>query len=220
MREARVASETNIDSNLHITFFYHHVVGDGLSGTAFHTSLLREFGNIKQTSQDLQKSPRTIDIPPSISLIESIEKLALLPLSWPFLTKQVVKEYGPGWPSGAKSPLWSGLPVQTLDKCPLRSRVRIVTIRVDRVESLLKESRKHSMTSTALITSALVSILAKALLEAPRFLGWTTYTLRRVCETSMSDMVNQTSSFEASYPAEILDSIRKTSNVAERAESL
>ncbi|MCJ1416508.1 hypothetical protein MMC32_002846 [Xylographa parallela] len=220
LKEPRVASDASIGSTLHIAFVYHHVIGDGLSGAAFHTSLLRELGNIEQTTQDLQEAPKAIDTPLSISLIEPIEKLTILPLSWPFLIRKVVNEYGPRWLVGAPSPLWAGLPVRSLDKCPFLSRTRIVTIGADRVERVLSESRKHSVTLTALLTAALVSSLAETLPEEPRFLGCTSYTLRRVTGTSMNHMVNQTSSFETSYPADFLDSIRKASNLAERVESL
>ncbi|MCJ1387584.1 hypothetical protein MMC18_000427 [Xylographa bjoerkii] len=220
MRELQSASDTSIGSTLHIAFVYHHVIGDGLSGTAFHTSLLQELENIEQTSQDLREAPKTVDTRLSTRLIEPIEKLTILPLSWLFLIKQVVQEYAPRWLIGAPSPLWAGLPVQTLDKCPFRSRVRIVTIRADRVEGLLKESKKHGMTLTSLLTAALVSTLADVLPEAPRFLSMTAYTLRRVTGTSMNDMVNQTSSFATTYPAHILDRIRKASDPAKRVESL
>jgi hypothetical protein len=90
----------------------------------------------------------------------------------------------------------------------------------DGVESLLEESKKHSVTLTSILTAALVSALADALPEAPRFLGMTPYTLRRVTGTSMNDMVNQTSAFETSYQADFLDRIRKASNAIERIESL
>ncbi|MCJ1248974.1 hypothetical protein MMC30_006195 [Trapelia coarctata] len=220
MREPQIASDTSIGSKLHIAFIYHHVIGDGLSGTAFHMSLLRELEDIEQTSQDLQEAPKAIDTPVSTSLIEPIEKLTVLPLSWLFLIKQVVQEYAPRWLIGAPSPLWAGLPIQTLDKCPFRSRVRIVTIQADGVESLLEEGKKHSVTLTSLLTAALVSALADALPGAPRFLGMTPYTLRRVTGTSMDNMVNQTSSFETSYQANFLNRIRKASNAKERVESL
>ncbi|MCJ1380262.1 hypothetical protein MMC17_003365 [Xylographa soralifera] len=193
MREPRVASDTSIGSTLHIAFVYHHVIGDGLSGAAFHTSLLRELENTEQRSQDMKEAPKS---------------------------KQVVQEYAPRWLVGAPSPLWAGLPVQTLEKCPFRSRVRTVTLQAERVESLLKESRRHSVTLTSVLTAALVSILADALPEAPRFLGWTAYTLRRVTGTSMKDMVNQTSTFQTSYPADFLDRFRKASNAVERVENL
>jgi hypothetical protein len=220
MREPQMASDTSIGFKLYIAFVYHHVIGDGLSGNAFHMSLLRELENVEQTSQDLEEAPKAIDTQVSTCLIEPIEKLTILPLSWLFLIKQVVQEYAPRWLIGAPSPLWAGLPTQTLDKCPFRSRVRIVTIQADGMESLLEESKKHSVTLTSLLTAALVSALADALPGAPRFLGMTPYTLRRVTGTSMDDMVNQTSSFETSYPADFLDSIRKASNATERVESL
>ncbi|MCJ1281883.1 hypothetical protein MMC26_001206 [Xylographa opegraphella] len=220
MREPRSADDTRSGSTLHVAFVYHHVIGDGLSGAAFHTSLVRELGNIEQNGQKLQKPPIAVDTPLSFNLIEPIERLTPLPLSWPFLIKQVVQEYGPRWLIGAPLPLWAGLPVQTLDECPFRSRIRLVTIRADGVESLLRESRKHNVTLTSLLTAAIVSILAKALPEAPRFLGLTAYTLRRVTGTSMNDMVNQTSGFETSYPKYLLDNIRNVSNEMGRVESL
>ena len=220
MREPQIASDTSIGSKLHIAFVYHHVIGDGLSGAAFHRSLLRELESIEKTSQDLQEIPKAIETPVSISLIDPIEKLSVLPLSWLFLIKQVVREYAPRWLIGAPSSVWAGLPVETLDKCPFRSRVRIVAIQADELKSLLEESKKHSVTLTSLLTAALVSALADALPGAPRFLGMTPYTLRRVTGTSMDEMVNQTSSFETSYLADLLDRIRKASNRKERVESL
>ncbi|MCJ1397463.1 hypothetical protein MMC11_000656 [Xylographa trunciseda] len=219
MREPQVVSDTSICITLHIAFVYHHVIGDGLSGAAFHASLLQELKNIEQARQDPQEAPKAIDIQLPVSLIEPIEKMICLPLSWPFLIKQVVQEYAPRWLVGTSSPLWAGLPVQTLDRYPFRSRVRLISIPVDGVESLLKESRENNVTLTSLLTAALVSTLADALPEAPRFIGTTAYTLRRVTGTSMKDMVNQTSAFETNYSADFLDGIKKNSNPAERVKS-
>ena len=217
--ERQIASEPSIGSELlYIAFVYHHVIGDGLSGAAFHRSLLRELRNVEHTGQDLQV-PKAINTPVSINLIDPVEKLVTLPLSWLFLIKQAAQEYAPQWLTGAPSPLWAGLPVQTLDECPFRSRVRIISIEADKVQSLLKEGKKHNVTLTSLLTAAIVSSLAVALPEASRFVGMTPYTLRRVTGTSMDDMVNQTSSLVTSYVDDFLDCFRKHSNVRERVEN-
>ena len=220
LREQQSSSDTGSVSKLHVAFLYHHVIGDGLSGAAFHKSLLREFEKIEQTSLDLQEAPQEIDTPVSTSLIEPIENLIVLPLSGLFLFKKVFEEYAPRWLIGPPSPLWAGLPTQTLDKCPFRSRIQIVNLQRDEVEGLLEESKKHGVTLTSLLTATLVHTLANALPGAPGFLGSTPYTLRRVTGTSIDEMVNQTTALDTSYPADFLDRIRKASNATERVESL
>ncbi|KAL8736799.1 MAG: hypothetical protein Q9166_000165 [cf. Caloplaca sp. 2 TL-2023] len=218
MRGPPVVTDPDIDNTVHIAFVYHHVIGDGLSGIAFHKSLLHELASIEHL--DVHATPDTIDTPISTSLIEPIEKLISLPLSWLFLIKQVVQEYAPRWLIGAPSPLWAGLPTKTLDECPLRSRVRLISIPADEVEFLLKESKKHGVTLTSLFTAAIVVVLAEQLPDASSFLGMTPYTLRRVTGISMDEMINQSSGFEMIYASDFLDRIRKASNITQRAESL
>ena len=220
MRGPQITSDDSTGSPLHAAFVFHHVIGDGLSGMAFHKSLLRELGNIEQGSERLQEVPTAIDTPTHIRLIDPVEKLTKLPLSWWFLIQKVVQEYAPRWLMGAAPPPWAGLPVQTLDKCPLRTRVRVVSIQADQLATLLEESKKRRVTLTSLITAAVVTTLAKALPEAPSFFGITPYTLRRVTGTSMDEMVNQSTVFETSYPADLLDGVRKASTATEQVETL
>lgn len=220
MREPLIPHETDLYSQLHIAFVYHHVLGDGMSGCALHESLLQEIESIGQTSGDWLEVPTAIDVPTSPSLIEPIEKLTALPLSWPFLAKQIAKEYASRWLVAAPGPIWAGLPVKSLDICPYRSRVQLVTIPADGLVTLLEESKKHSVTLTCLLTAAIVSKLAQALPEAPSFLGITPYTLRRVTGTSMDDMVVQISSFETRYSADLLSRIRKASGPTEQLTNL
>ncbi|KAL8793828.1 MAG: hypothetical protein Q9195_003553 [Heterodermia aff. obscurata] len=220
MREPLATDDSSTGSRLHIAFVYHHVIGDGLSGSAVHRGLVQELGDIERNRPISHEAPQAIAVPVSTTLIEPIEKLIYLPLSWLFLFGQVVKEYAPWWLVGTPSPLWAGLPAQTLDECPFRSRVRIVTLPPDRVQSLVEESKNHSVTLTCLITAVIVSSLANKFPAAPRFVGNTPYTLRRITGTSMDEMVNQTSGFETNYPLDRLDNIRKAPNVAEHIESL
>ncbi|KAL8820004.1 MAG: hypothetical protein Q9223_001675 [Gallowayella weberi] len=210
----------SVDSTLHIALVYHHVIGDGLSGLAFHKSLLHEISSIEKHTNDLQRAPETIDTPSSTSLLEPIEKLVSLPVSWLFLIRQAVQEYAPQWLVGTPAPFWAGLPTKPLRECPLRSRVRLVSIPTDDSEDLLRESKRHRVTLTSLLTAAIVFALAMKLPEASRFLGITPYTLRRVTGTAMDEMVNQSTAFETDYPAEMLDRIRETSNATEHINNL
>ncbi|KAL8913724.1 MAG: hypothetical protein Q9172_007221 [Xanthocarpia lactea] len=220
MRDPQTIGDSSIESTLHIALVYHHVIGDGLSGIAFHKSLLRELKSIEQKSQEPPEIPDVIRTPDSIELAEPIEKLISFPLSWTFLMKQLMKEYAPRWIIGAPQTLYAGLPTKTLDELQLRSRVRLISIQADELKRLLEASRQHGVSLTSLLTAAIAFALANELPGASRFLGLTPYTLRRISGTSMAEMVNQSSGFETNYPADMLDHIRKASNANERLDSV
>ena len=220
IQKPREDHKANSYSEVHIAFVYHHIIGDGLSGPAFHRSLLREMKNIEKSNIALRQPLNIIKVPSSTRLSQPIEKLTALPLSWLFLIRQIISEYTPRWFSGAPSPPWAGLPVQTLDKCPFRSRVRLVSIKAKNLKVLLKESRRHGVTLTALLTAAIVYTLARAVPGATRFQGTTPYSLRRLTDVSMDDIAVQVSSLWTSYPADLLDRTRQLANAAEHAESL
>ncbi|KAI4243300.1 MAG: hypothetical protein L6R42_010789, partial [Xanthoria sp. 1 TBL-2021] len=63
MREPPTNSDTHVDSALHMALVYHHAIGDGLSGTAFHQSLLRELESMDQKNQESQQTPELIRTP-------------------------------------------------------------------------------------------------------------------------------------------------------------
>ncbi|KAL8849858.1 MAG: hypothetical protein Q9221_005196 [Calogaya cf. arnoldii] len=220
MRELQTINRSSADAALHIAFVYHHVIGDGLSGNALHQSLLHELESLEQKSQDPQDTQDVISTPPDTTLIEPIERLISLPLSWIFLMKQAGKEYAPQWLIGAPSIIWASVPYKTLDELPFRTRVRLVTIRAEDLHFLVKASRQHGVSLTSLLTAAIASALANEVPAASKMLGLTPYTLRRVTGTSMAEMVNQSTGFETIYPADILDRLRKVSNTIERRDSL
>ena len=217
MRESQIVGDMH--SQLHLAFVYHHAIGDGLSGVAFHRSLLHELGNIGKIDY-LHELPETIDTPASTKLIEPVEKLTSFPLSWAFFLRRAIQEYAPVWLIGQPPSLWAGLPIQSLEDYPFRSRIRIVAIERKDLEMLLEKSKSQTVTLTALLTATLVSALANALPEALRFLGVTPYSLRRWTGTSIDEMAIQISALETHYPIDILDRFRRASNTSERTESL
>ncbi|KAL8675145.1 MAG: hypothetical protein Q9168_000516 [Polycauliona sp. 1 TL-2023] len=219
MREPQ-ANDSRADSALHVALVYHHAIGDGLSGSAFHQSLLRELQSLEQKKAGLEDTPESVRTPTSTTLTEPIEKLISFPLSWMFLIKKAVEEYAPSWLLGGPATVWAGLPNKTLDDLPYRTRVRLVSIQAHDLKVLLEMSREHSVSLTSLVTATIACALATKLPAASTFSSITPYTLRRVTGTPRAEMVNQSTFFETTYSADVLDRIRKSSNVTERLDSL
>ncbi|KAL9586656.1 MAG: hypothetical protein Q9203_003780 [Teloschistes exilis] len=205
---------------IHIAFVYHHILGDGLSGTAFQKSLLGEIKNTEKAGLQTIDVPKVIDTPIYTDLVEPVEKLTSLLIGWLFLLQQLVKEYAPSWLTSASSSTWTGQPVQTLEMCPFRSRVRIAVIWEAEGNLLLKESRRHAISLTSLLTATAVAALAQAVPQAANITGITPYSFRRMTGTPEVDMTVQISSFQTSYSADVLDRMRKASLASDRAESL
>ncbi|KAG7004248.1 hypothetical protein G7Y79_00026g058320 [Physcia stellaris] len=229
---------TASELQLHIAFIYHHVIGDGLSGLAFHKSLLRELSRRSPSTgspaSESSQIPKVISIPDSIKLIEPIEKLTLFPLSWSFLAKQILHEYAPRWLVNAPAPIWAGLPVQRLENLPLRSRLKVISIPADEVALLLKKCKENKVSLTSLLTASVVARLAtmspdpgadpdpdpggetenRTEVNAPSLAlkGITPYSLRRASGTSNDEIANQISAFSTDYPAELLTRIRAASS--------
>lgn len=194
-----------------IVFVFHHGLADGLSGAAFHRSLLHELRDTTSSRQEDVDVPKVIDVSRSTQLTDPLEALVQLPLSWGFLAGQIFREYGPRRLFGSSTTLWAGARRETLEKIPYRSRLRILSIPADTVEKLLNAARSEAITLTSVITATLVVVLADLLPAAERFVGTTPYTMRRVCGTSMDTIVNQTSGFETSYSKSLLAEIRTSS---------
>ena len=212
VKEESPSTDTEVQNKLHTIFVYHHAIGDGLSGVAFQKTLFRELQDIDKPEGLGSGAPPTITTAPDIRLLEPVEKLTPLPLSWSFLLHQVLQEYGPSWLSGSKEdPSWTGaaLPPSPADKSTQYiSRLRIATIPASDLSLLLTACKPHSVTLISLLTASIVSSLSTALPSAASFRGTTPYTLRRVSKTSMDAMTNQTTAFETSYDSTLLARFR------------
>ncbi|KAL8837772.1 MAG: hypothetical protein Q9170_002390 [Blastenia crenularia] len=220
LQEHHVISDEPTASALHLAFVYHHALGDGLSGIAVMKSLIKILQTTMHHDAEENNASDILLTPEPVTLIEPVEKLVNLPISWSFLLRQVMNEYGPRWLLGTRLQPWAALPVQNLEQRPLRSRIKIVTIHANDVVRLLGLCRKHGATLTSLLTAATVSTLAIALPEASSFTGLTPYTLRHLTGTPVDVMANQISAFETEYPLDTLDTIRAASTSEEHAESL
>ncbi|WFD32719.1 hypothetical protein MSPP1_003769 [Malassezia sp. CBS 17886] len=197
-------------STVHFAFVSNHIIGDGLSGVAFHKTMLQELGGAWETCSAARgaATPPHLRVPRDASLTEPIEHATPFPLSWAFVARQLLGAFAPAWLSRTPEAPWAGQPPQLPHERPLRARIRLVTLPADEVRSLVEACRRNGVTLTSLLMAALAAVLADAVPDASAFVSQTPYTLRRVTRAPAVDMVNQTSALVRFSPDE-LRSVRR-----------
>jgi hypothetical protein len=137
-----------------VIFAFHHGIGDGLSGVAFHQSLLAALQDVIVGDE----SP-LVSISQSLSLLPPIEAVTNV---WPSLFKiitEVFSLFAPAsWKPGYSS--WTANPVpQTAEFIP---HVKLLTFTSDEMAVFAKTCRSHSATVTSafyVLTTATLSRL-------------------------------------------------------------
>ena len=129
-------------------FVFHHALGDGTSGKAFHQTFLRALESAATQSME----PNSLIRSPSRPMLPNIEQIHPMPLSLWFLTKKIfqAKVYSPRHPG-----LWSGGKIQTEGS----TLVRLVSFSRSLVTSLRKVCRGEETTITALLQTSLARSL-------------------------------------------------------------
>lgn len=152
-----ILTETGDISQFFAIFVFHHAVGDGQSGAAFHRSFysaLSKIPNIEQLILEESTTLTTSVVSPHEPLVPSLESLHKLPLSVVFILKALWYSWYPPSTSG----LWTALPVAD-DLSQTRTRYRSFAIPQDITRRLLEISRAHSTTLTATIEVLLADVL-------------------------------------------------------------
>lgn len=131
-------------------FVFHHAIGDGTSGKAFHRTFLQALRSIAPLApgeaQQVIRSPQS-------PLLPNVEELHSLPLSIPYLAGVLFREkiWSPTDPG-----LWAGSEV----RLPLETNVRHVVIPKPVASSFRDGCRQQETT----ITAALQTLVARAIL--------------------------------------------------------
>ncbi|EKV09915.1 hypothetical protein PDIG_28030 [Penicillium digitatum PHI26] len=122
-----------------VAFVYHHAIGDGTSGKAFHRTFLRALGAINSSNQtkSIIKSPR-------LPLLPNIEHVHPMSLSLFYLAKKIfqAKVY-----SRRPAGLWTGSKVLI----PSQTRLRLVPFSKLLVAAIRDRCRQKGTTITALL---------------------------------------------------------------------
>jgi hypothetical protein len=121
-RKDEARGEENV---FEVGFFYHHAVGDGKSGAAFHMDFLDILNALASTDPVIRVLTDRVIVPPKLDLPPSIEEARTWPLSMMFVASRALEELVlPGNPL-----LWTGPPVQfSPDHLP---KTRLLTLFVD-----------------------------------------------------------------------------------------
>ncbi|KAL3460615.1 alcohol acetyltransferase [Aspergillus heterothallicus] len=144
---------TDETDNKHFTavFVYHHALGDGGSGKAFHRTFLEA---LRGTASMLEGEARQIVPSPKTALLPNLEAAHPLglPVSLPYLFKVLFKEVV----FAKEDPkLWAGGTVQL----PLSTQTRIIALTAAHTSALVKACRANGTTITCLIQTAFARAL-------------------------------------------------------------
>ncbi|KAJ6514878.1 alcohol acetyltransferase [Mycena vitilis] len=138
-----------------VVFAVHHVIGDGLSTVAFHTSLLRALRNL--TVADASSFVRVSDtlfLPPPIETVTTTQPS----LSTTF--NELYKLFAPKYWTRAHS-AWSGNPVPKVGS--LRTNVRLLAIPAQDLAVFCANCRTHCATLTSAFYILTVTIISRML---------------------------------------------------------
>ncbi|KAF5540031.1 hypothetical protein FPHYL_12157 [Fusarium phyllophilum] len=165
---------------LHIAFFAHHAIADGLSGIAFHASLMN---NLKLDTTIPANWPLELnevpDPPPTME-----ERVDCLSCTCTICTT----------PDKSDEPVWGGGPISAAPMVNYESRVRIVTVPAAPFSGLLRKCKHANVTVTGLLHAIICSSLNNSVEEdAPGFRAVTPFSARRYTGASDAEIVNHIS---------------------------
>lgn len=198
-----------------IVFVYHHAIGDGQSGPAFHHSLLAA---LNSTQPEDTPDP-TVTIPETLSLTPPVEALTNTTASIGALCHALYGIFAPkSWTSGYKA--WTG---NNIPREPtLKMYVRCWTIPAAHATQLVKLCRQHNTTLTAFLHTLISRAMARF---APNDKGRRYKTLkiaipvslRRYTGAAPSALCDQVTSYNTSFPISSQSKSKKAEQKDENA---
>jgi hypothetical protein len=178
------------ESVFEVGFFYHHAIGDGKSGPAFHMDFLDILNALAGTDPVTSVLTDGVIAPPKLDLLPSVEEARTWPLSMVFIAGRILKEF-----VLPKNPLlWIGPPVQfSPDRLP---KTRLLTLFVDSetVSRLTHRCRQNGVTITPLLGVVIARLLARRHPTEGIFTGTIALSLRRFTGVDDRKIVNHVGS--------------------------
>ncbi|KKK13882.1 hypothetical protein ARAM_004233 [Aspergillus rambellii] len=129
-------------------FVYHHAIGDGGSGKAFHRTFLEALRGAASLKPD---EAQQIVASPDTPLLPNLEAAHPLPLSFSYLMKLLFKEkiY-----TKQDRALWTAATIRS----PLTTHLRLIALSAAQTSALLKLCRQNNTT----VTCAVQTVIARA----------------------------------------------------------
>lgn len=181
-------------TRLDIAFFAHHAIADGLSGIAFHTSLMEALQNLSELSYPptwpIVSSPK--NAPPAVE-----ERVGCLPCTCTICNS----------PSTCKGPVWAGNPISPAPLVDLKSMVRVLSISAEMLSSVLKRCKLSNITLTGFLHALICTFLCRGVKDVPGIRAVTPFSVRRATGVSEREIVNHISFLSTYVPGEDLSNV-------------
>ncbi|KAH9928685.1 alcohol acetyltransferase [Fomitopsis serialis] len=148
-----------------VNFSFHHVIGDGQSGIAFHRTLLAALNEMGETSPP---HSAVVSTSAKVTLVPPIEQVANLHVS-PFrLIREIIKMLVPAsWTAAYWA--WTGYPCPSERK--LTANLRLLYHKPEAAHRILQVCRAHQTSLTALMHTLATLIISEYLAEDPSNTG-------------------------------------------------
>ncbi|RSL41027.1 hypothetical protein CEP53_013016 [Fusarium sp. AF-6] len=181
-------------TRLDIAFFAHHAMADGLSGIAFHASLMEAFQNILELSYPptwpMVFTPK--DAPPAVE-----ERVNCLPCTCTICSS----------PSICKGPVWAGNPISPAPLVDFKSMVRIISISAENLSGVLKRCKLSNITLTGLLHALICTSLCRRFKGIPGIRAVTPFSVRKLKNASGREILNHISFLTTYVPGTELGKI-------------
>lgn len=142
-----VLSDSENDRSFTAIFVYHHALGDGNSGKAFHRTFLEAL-----RTSTANEGFNSVVVSPQTPLLPNIEDVHPMPISFFYLAKKI---FGAKVWSRKVPGLWAGSPIQM----PSKSRIRLVSLSTGPLTALRNLCRREQTTITALLQTVIARSL-------------------------------------------------------------
>jgi hypothetical protein len=153
-----------------ITFVFSHALGDGITGLAFHHTLLEAFRKSFDGGKSLLHTTPDRELSPAFDTPER------LPISWSYLLAPLLGVLLPTWLGkifGLKASVasnnagtWTGPPMFVNPNDPAATRIKLLEIGNADVAKALSVARKHGAKLTAVMHQLIIRALDKAVPDA------------------------------------------------------
>ncbi|GIK06259.1 hypothetical protein Aspvir_001904 [Aspergillus viridinutans] len=145
-----VLTDATNEQRFTAAFVYHHGIGDGTSGKAFHKTFLQA---LHETAASVApEEVKTVIAPPQVPLLPNSEAVHPHPLSIFYLATTLFKEKVWSW---ADPGLWTGSEIIV----PLETQVRHIVFPEHVTSSLKDRCRQNNTTITAVLETAIARSL-------------------------------------------------------------
>lgn len=175
-----------------IIFVWHHVIGDGRSGLAVHSTILQAFNSVqprgdgelmlscmgdKETEVFCEPEHEIVETP-TTPLFPALEEILTLPMGMMTMISHKLRRWLPSWLCKTRSQgKWSGSPYHCEE--PIKTKIRHISIPDTSVKGLVESCRSERTTITPFLQALVGKIIMETFDDASRVRCAVAISLRR-----------------------------------------